>query len=749
MKRSPLKQDTKYYSNPHAYILDELRWLNRLITAYVLLQRRVNFYEGLKDFREFFISKEEIDALLATGIFEKEQANEEKYTKQISGLFAQATKIREEINQRIRKSTSKNVFLPIAQIASCFQLTDFEFQALMVCLAPQVDPRYEKLYAYLQNDSTKRHPTIDLVFSLLDLSIEERISARDYFSPQAPMFKFRILEYLENGHAKNIPLLSKHLKVNDRITGYLLGSRFIDSDLSSVAELYYTQKGFDSLILPDLVKNKLVNFVQHYKDGSGENRQNILFSFYGSYGVGKKEAATAFCREIGLPLLIIDVAIIQNLELPLKQILELAFREGMLLPAALYFKNAEIIFDDRDNSGVQREIFLKTLNENSLLSFIGSNKILEVKGRLSNHRFIEVEFPVSDYAKRLQIWQQNLNGRYSESEKIDITELAGKFNFTNGQIRDAIATARNLALSRSPENGQINFYDLYEGCRAQSNQKLKILSQKIKPKYVWKDIVLPKDQMTQLYEITNYVKYKHLVYDDWGFDRKISLGRGLNVLFSGPSGTGKTMAAEIMANQLNLDMYKIDLSTVVSKYIGETEKNLNKIFKEAETSNAILFFDEADALFGKRSEVKDAHDRYANIEIGYLLQKMDEYEGTVILATNMRKNMDDAFVRRLHFTVEFPFPDENDRLRLWHKVFPNEIPLSDDIDLVFLARKFKISGGNIKNIAVAAAFYAADDGQIVNMSNLIHGVKREFQKMGKLCVKAEFDKYYDLLQNNS
>jgi SpoVK/Ycf46/Vps4 family AAA+-type ATPase len=252
--------------------------------------------------------------------------------------------------------------------------------------------------------------------------------------------------------------------------------------------------------------------------------------------------------------------------------------------------------------------------------------------------------------------------------------------------------------------------------------------------------------MEQLREICNYVKYYHTVYGDWGFDRKLSLGKGLNVLFAGPSGTGKTMAADIMANELGLDIYKIDLSAIVSKYIGETEKNLDRIFQEGQTSNAILFFDEADALFGKRSEVRDSHDRYANIEMAYLLQKMDEYEGMVILATNLRKNMDEAFARRMHFAVEFPIPEEADRYRIWQNIFPIETPLTTTIDLSFLALQFKITGGNIKNIALSAAFLAARDGGGITMENIIWATKREFQKLGKLCNESDFAQYFELVK---
>ena len=223
--------------------------------------------------------------------------------------------------------------------------------------------------------------------------------------------------------------------------------------------------------------------------------------------------------------------------------------------------------------------------------------------------------------------------------------------------------------------------------------------------------------------------------------RSLAMGKGLNVLFAGPSGTGKTMAADVLANTLGFDLYKIDLSSVVSKYIGETEKSLARIFAEARTSNAILFFDEADALFGKRTQVKDAHDRYANVEISYLLQKMEEYDGVVILATNLRKNLDEAFVRRLHFTIEFPMPDVTDRRRIWQQIWPEAAPRDPALDLDFMARQIEVAGGNIRNIALASAFLAAADGGTVTMQHLIQATQREYQKMGKVVVNGEFGKY--------
>ena len=283
-------------------------------------------------------------------------------------------------------------------------------------------------------------------------------------------------------------------------------------------------------------------------------------------------------------------------------------------------------------------------------------------------------------------------------------------------------------------------HDLYSAARVHSSTFLGGLARKIEPRYTWQDIILPADQLSMLREIVMTVRGRPVVLDEWGVGEKLVASSGIPILFSGSPGTGKTMAAEVIANELELDLYKIELSTVVSKYIGETEKNLEAIFNEAEASNAILFFDEADAIFGKRSEVKDAHDRYANIEISYLLQRMERYNGVTILATNLRANLDDAFTRRLQFSVDFPFPDEEHRLRIWRTLFPPDVPREVDLNLELMARRFKLAGGNIRNILVNAAYLAAGDGGSVTMSHLLHGARRELQKMGRLVNEADMVK---------
>jgi SpoVK/Ycf46/Vps4 family AAA+-type ATPase len=236
------------------------------------------------------------------------------------------------------------------------------------------------------------------------------------------------------------------------------------------------------------------------------------------------------------------------------------------------------------------------------------------------------------------------------------------------------------------------------------------------------------------------------VLSDWGYERTVARTQGLKVLFAGESGTGKTMAAQVLAGELGLDIFRVDLATVVSKYIGETEKNLEKIFGAADGSNAILFFDEADALFGKRSEVGDSHDRYANIEVAYLLQRMEAYPGAVILATNFKRNIDDAFIRRLDFVVDFPFPEAEDRKKIWRLVLPQEAPVDDDVDLEFLATQFKLSGGAIRNCSLAAAFQAADEDSSIEMRHLVRAVAQEYGKQGRLTLEADFERFHELVR---
>jgi SpoVK/Ycf46/Vps4 family AAA+-type ATPase len=351
-----------------------------------------------------------------------------------------------------------------------------------------------------------------------------------------------------------------------------------------------------------------------------------------------------------------------------------------------------------------------------------------------------VDAPVPALATRHDLWVTSLNG--DQPEGFDPAAATIAFRLTPEQIDRAAQAARHAATAA---DRTMTVADVAAGARAQNAAGLERLARRIEPSVAWKDLVLPGVVEAQLRELTARARHRDRVVGEWRMGTTGARGIGITALFAGDSGTGKTMSAEVVGHDLALDVYVIDLSTVVDKYIGETEKNLDRIFTEADRVNGILLFDEADALFGKRSEVKDARDRYANVEVAYLLQRMERFDGVAILTTNLRSNVDEAFVRRLDAIIDFPMPEEEHRRLLWERNLAPELPVQDGIDLDFLARRFKISGGNIRNVCVTAAYLAAAADRPVSMADLVRATEREYRKLGRLTVEAEFGEYYDLV----
>jgi SpoVK/Ycf46/Vps4 family AAA+-type ATPase len=676
------------------HILNELERIDLIVRNHVEKWRK---HGKNHEFLGLYISEEEVDSILTGKSYELEDLSE-------------AEKLRKEIDKKKEECIQRGVELRLEMLRELFDFTPFETDAVLIAMAPEFDLKYEKLFSYLQNDVTRKKPTVDLILNLTCKSKEQKIDERKHFSHNSTLIRNFILHLEGTGN----PLLERDVKLDDRILGFLLGSDEPDSSLIDFVSLKTPHRSFDELTLPEGVKESLSKL----NDLGLDSKSLLLLD--GSYEV--LEVAEAVCSKIGASLLVADLEKIR--EDSFEVCVKLLFREAELQRAAVYFDKFDMVSEERKRiflteiEGFEGTVFLPTRTEPSL-----------------KKKMIKIFVPSPSYMSRIELWRSLLG----EFERID--ELATKFRFGRNKMKAAIESARSRALLRNPANPSLTLDDLYEGCKAQSGSIP--FTAKIMPRYTWEDIVLPVDKKEQLREICNYVKHYARVFETWGFE-KHTLGKGLNILFSGPSGTGKTMAAEIIAHELRLDMYKIDLSMVVSKYIGETEKNLNRIFKDAEESNAILFFDEADALFGKRSEVKDSHDRYANIEINYLLQKMEEHEGIAILATNLSENIDDAFLRRMSSVVEFPFPDEEYRLAIWKKIFPKQTPLAD-VNFAFLSR-LKISGGNIKNIALTATFLAAENSNCVKMEHIVKAAKREFQKIGKTYGKEEFGKYYELVK---
>ncbi|MGK7884148.1 MAG: AAA family ATPase [Crocosphaera sp.] len=630
-----------------------------------------------------------------------------------------------------RQETDSTQLHSLNWLKETFGLSVFDLDVILIALAPEIDLRYERLYAYLQDDITRKRPTIDLALNVLCPSAEAKLLQRANFAPDAPLIKQGLLQLIPDPHQVYPPILSYYLKIDEQIIHILLNQKGLDPRLAAYCQLITDPTVEEKLPLGDDINNILPRFVTH----PAQTTNPLVFYFSGLCHEDRKSGAIALAAKLGQRLLIADLGEVVGTKVDLNPLLKKLLREALFHDAILYLDGVEVL--QTKDSFLLWKGLLQQLRQAKGIIILSGSPSDEIR---FSHGVIPVAFPKPDFSQRRIYWETHLkaNDIILDDQQLDI--LANRFRLTSENIENAVSQAcyqclwrnlsqRNHLESHDPIKPILN--DLLIAARDQSDQSLSGLAQKSKSHYYWSDLILPSDQHSQIEEICNQAKYRYLVYETWGFNYKLSAGKGLNVLFSGPPGTGKTMAAQVIANELKLDLYKIDLSQVVSKYIGETEKNLNRIFMAAETANAILLFDEADTLFGKRSEVRDAHDRYANIEVGYLLQKMEEYEGISILTTNFRQNLDEAFIRRLAFIVDFPFPNETSRRQIWEGIWPSQKLLSEEVDFNFLARQFKISGGNIKNIALAAAFLAAEKETEVTMEQILHATKREYQKMGK------------------
>jgi hypothetical protein len=722
------------FANGTEHLLAELLRLDLMLQRQVARLRAADLITE-DEFRGLYIPDGQVDALLDQP-HRSLQASYDAAGHPGDDLIEE---VRQENAARLEAGLRSGSGLPLPRLAELFGLSPLETDILLVCVAPEVDLRYETLYAYVQNDVTKKRPSVDLALKLLCPTLEERLEARAVLSPAAPLLRHEMIRLFDDPQDREPPLLARLLKADQRIVDFLLEQDRIDSQLLPFTRRVEPARALSDLALPDGLVGQLANAVPFLEQGG-------VAYFHGPYGVGKQAAAEAICAATGRPLLAADMAALLPSGLPLERAVALLAREARLRGTGLYLAHFEALLADA-RASQHLPALARRLMEAGITLLVGSEQLGHPATVWRDARLLVFEFDLPKFPLRRSMWERALgNDGARPDASVDIAALANKFVLSGGQIEDAARYAESLTHARPESHRQISMGDLYAAARAQSSHDLQQLAQKVEPLYKWADIVLPRRAMQQLREVFSSVKYRHVVYSEWGFERKLSLGKGVNALFCGPSGTGKTMAAQILAHELSLDLYKIDLSGVVSKYIGETEKNLGRIFREAQHSNAILFFDEADALFGKRSEVKDAHDRYANIEVAYLLQKMEEYDGITILATNLRKNMDEAFTRRLHHIVEFPFPDEQQRLLIWRGVFPTESPLAEDVELQFLARQFELAGGNIRNIALSAAFLAAEQDGAIRMDHLLLGAARELRKMGKLPSEAQFRGFYELIR---
>lgn len=526
------------------------------------------------------------------------------------------------------------------------------------------------------------------------------------------------------------------LQADERLLGYLGGGDEIDPLLKEVAAYAQTGPGEDLLIRTALADTLT-------RDLADARQTGDLLHLSGAEGIGKFFALSHAAARNGVELLAVDCRMLAANPLPtIWKMVDSIRREALFYGACICLRHADCFVQRAQPEQAEPEAWEKRfyhlcaaplLEKGAAVCICtdGPASFLPWAGRPVR----QLEFPDCTRGEQITLWQ-GFSGQ--AGVKLDAVQCGSKYKLTPRQIR--IAVAQLASTAPNPTQAQI---------ARVCGQVLPPPDQggirRIRTSYTLDDLKLPAVQKQKLLNIADHVLWRHRVYDEWNMESRFAYGRNVSALFVGPPGTGKTMAVHVLSHMLDLPLYRIDLSQVVDKYIGETEKRLEKIFDTAEKSNVILFFDEADSIFGKRSEVNDAKDKYANTEVSYILQRIEQYDGIVILATNYKRNIDEAFMRRMRYLVEFQLPTRELREEIWRGCFPPEVP-AEDLDFAYLARQFELAGGSIKNVALNAVFLAAGTGGPVTMRHILESLRDENLKMGKPMLAQDFAEYAPLMQ---
>lgn len=598
---------------------------------------------------------------------------------------------------------SREPCVALVQLRTLFTLTPFELDVLVLCAGASLESRFLAACAAAHNDPRATWPTLGLALSIL---------AEPHWSAISRTRPLRYWRLIEPGAGS---MLHAPLTIDERVLQYILGVPTMDGRLEALVRPLLVAAPSDGAASTPRHAHAVSLGVHHWRKSPPERAPILLI---GRQTSARRSVFAEICRQSGFHPYLIGASDIPSATGEREEFARLWTREAALASAGLCIR-----CDELENSR----------NVASWLTLVEAPVAVEVDDGSPLERLDGLRLHLAGLtaSARAEIWRESL-GPLAERMNGALERIAEHFHFDEPDIRLSAGTARAEALADPRRNSG----DLAWGiCREYARRSFDSLAKRIEPRARWDDLVLPAGQMETLRHIVIHLRRRAVVNEQWGFAERYSRGLGLNALFAGGSGTGKTMAAEIIASELDLDLYQIDLASVVSKYIGESEKNLRRVFDAADESGAILLFDEADALFGKRSEVRDSHDRYANLEISYLLQRMEAYRGVAILTTNMQHALDQAFLRRIRFIVQFPFPDATSRTRIWQRVFPPATPLGN-IDFAQLGQ-LTVSGGVIRNIATHAAFLAADQQAAVDMTHLLAAARGEYAKMEKPLTAAE------------
>lgn len=600
----------------------------------------------------------------------------------------------------------EGVPLRLRRLRRAAGLDEVDLDLLLTTLLPDLDSRYERLYGYLNDDVSRRRATTGLALEVVGAAAADA-DVRARLDVAGPLVRCGLLLVEDTDR----PFLTRGLRVPDRVAAHLLGSRDPAPELAPyLLETHPCAVPLAARLARALTSGARLLHLREHTSGTGVS------------------VGAAALEQVGLGAVAVDLRAVPGHPTPV-ELLRVACREALLRDAGLVAGPVEALAQ----AAPEALRLLTTADAPVILT--GTDTW---DPQWSSRAPLSLDVQPLDPAERAAVWAEHLG-----EDLAALDGLAEHLALAPAQVARAVRTARAAAAADGTRLGPEH---LQRGVQAQNAAGLERLTRRIRPEVSWEDLVVTPGVRSALAEVTARARHRHTVLTTWRMRRGGGRGVGITALFAGDSGTGKTMAAEVIAHDLGLDLYTVNLSTVVDKYIGETEKNLERIFTEAAGVSAVLFFDEADAVFGKRSSVKDAHDRYANIESAYLLQRLESFDGLAVLATNLRANIDEAFTRRLDAIIDFPAPTEVLRRELWRHCLAPPLPVSDELDLEFCARSFELAGGSIRSASTTAAYLAAAAGRPVAMGDLVSAVQQEYRKLGRLVLEREFGDYTDLLR---
>jgi AAA+ superfamily predicted ATPase len=630
-------------------------------------------------------------------------------------------------------------FVPWVHLAQMLQLGPLEQQVMLVALLPDLDGSYRDMLAELGKDETVVEPWLPL--SALTALLDAPSALPSALLADGALRRWSVLELEPRA---DVLRPRGGFRLDETLAAYLCARAVPQLRLYEAVRELDPVATLDELSLEPAVREQAERFVERCGTDAPEELSFVL-QLQGPDTPALEQLCAAIFSPLHMACAELDGAQLAahagEGRAAMVERVRLLCRNAMLCNRVLVLTQCQRLTGDAADEEARAlfaAVFDALLESQRYVAAINAPARLlsERAHRYTAHPAVPVliQLTMPDAAGRRRAWQQGA-ARHGLALPDDLLDrLAGTYLFTETQIESALKEleSRRLLDGDAPPDRL-----LLEVCRDASVSEQFSVAEEVKTRYRLEDIVLPAPTRAWLEELLQYASNRHQVIEQWGFDRHAN-SRNLCVLFYGPSGTGKTMAASVIANELNLGLYRVDLSSVLSKYIGETEKHLARLFEQAESGNVVLCFDEAESLFAKRTEMHDAHDRYANLQTGYLLQRIETYPGIVVLSTNLLGNIDKAFTRRFKFIIEYPFPGAAQRRELWRKAFPADAPLGDDIDLDLLAERAPLSGGNIGNIALRAAFYAAGAGRAIGMVDLLKAVEREYDKLGKVFAPGEF-----------